>query len=217
MRFPKISANQICMSPDLFLAKMDIERFGETSFPKTTDMSGGWNLSLPFKSPMIWGIWSFDKISVLSVCFDPYRYMPSPFGCHACTRNGLHEAIVPRTWIPARRSWPHRIHRQNYGIRTESLHQTGRVLAGILLSLLLQRRTTGSRSGWLRLELVVSLVRHRAPCNFIVNKNDLPSHYLVFEESHRFRQAFLLCERLVVGVCLHHLDVSICTSCMRVC
>ena len=121
MRFPKISANQICMSPDLFIAKMDIERFGETSFPKTTDMSGGWNLSLPFKSPMIWGIWSFNKISVLSVCFDPYRYMPSPFGCHACTRNGLHEAIVPRTWIPARRSWPHRIHRQNYGIRTESL------------------------------------------------------------------------------------------------
>ena len=98
-----------------------VERFGETSFPKTTDMSVGWNVSLPFKSPMIWAIWSFDKISVLSVCFDPYRYMPSPFGCHACTRNGLHEAIVPRTWIPVRRSWPHRIHRQNYGIRTESL------------------------------------------------------------------------------------------------
>ena len=108
------------MSPDSFIAKMDIERFGGTAFPKTTDMSGGWNLSLPFKSPMIWAIWSFDKISVLSVCFDPYRHVPSPFGCHAGTRNGLHEATLPRTWIPVRRSWPHRIHRQNYIIRTES-------------------------------------------------------------------------------------------------
>ena len=33
---------------------------------------------------------------------------------------GLHEATLPRTWIPVRRSWPHRTHRQNYGIRTES-------------------------------------------------------------------------------------------------
>lgn len=112
MRFPKISANQICMSPDLFIAKMDIERFGGTSFPKTTDMSGGWNLSLPFLSPMIWGIWPFNKILVLSACFDPYWYVPS-FGCHAW-------GTLPRTWIPVRRSWPHRIHRQNYGIRTES-------------------------------------------------------------------------------------------------
>ena len=97
MQFPTMSENQPCMSPHLFITKMTRDRFGGTSFPKTAVMSGVWSLSLPFKSPMIWGIPSY-KISVLSVCFDPYRYMSS-FGCHACTRKGLHEATLPRTWI----------------------------------------------------------------------------------------------------------------------
>ena len=228
------------MSPDLFIAKMDIERFGGTAFPKTTDMSGGWNLSLPFKSPTIWGIWSFNKIVVLSACFDPYWYVPS-FGCHACTRkvcmrqrcrghgslwgdHGPTEYIARITSLEQNPEKGSSLPAHNLITSVfcsdesdQSEDQTGSVLAGILLSLLLQRGTTGSRSGWLRLELVVSQVRHRAPRDFIVNKNDLHSHYLVFEESHRFRQGFLLCERSVVGVCLHHLDVSICTSCMRVC
>ena len=51
MRFPKISANQICMSPDLFIAKMDIERLGGTAFPKTTDMSGVGTSVYPLNHP----------------------------------------------------------------------------------------------------------------------------------------------------------------------
>ena len=39
--FPKISANQICMSPDLFLAKMDIERFGGNIISKNNRYEWG--------------------------------------------------------------------------------------------------------------------------------------------------------------------------------
>ena len=120
MRFPKISANQICMSPDSFIAKMDIERFGGTAFQKQPIWVGVGTSVYPLNHPWFEQSDHSTRFRSWVSVFDPYRYMPSPFGCHAGTRNGLHEATLPRTWIPVRRSWPHRIHRQNYIIRTES-------------------------------------------------------------------------------------------------
>ena len=107
---------------------------------------------------------------------EPNMHVSGPIhrqnGYSACMREGLHEATLPRTWLPILRSWPHK-----YIARTTAWRE--------------------SQKGFLELWTLVQAPgttqlhhKYKRSPSYITCVN--PLHYLVFEESHRFTRLLVV-------------------------